>query len=69
MELPTLAQTLVIGSYLFGAAVWGFMYREFKALRREVESLRLDTARQRGLDEGYGLPERVRRLEQALLDR
>jgi len=59
----TLFQTLLVGSYTFGLFVWGFMWREFRALRREVETMRLQMAEREGLERGYDHERRITRLE------
>ena len=57
---------LLVGSYLFGAAVWGMMWREFKALKNEVIGMRIRMAEQAGKEEGWDHEERITRLERHL---
>ncbi len=57
---------LLVGSYLFGAAVWGMMWREFKALKNEVIALRLAQAEHEGREEGWDHEDRITRLERLL---
>ena len=55
----TLTDYLLVGSYLFGAAMWGFMWKEFSRLRLQIE-------RQIGLHEGQRHEERISALERAM---
>lgn len=54
---------LLVGSYLMTAASWGFLYREIKSLRGEITQMRLQLAKDQGLQEGRDLEHRVARLE------
>lgn len=58
-----LATYLIVGSYLFGAASWGMLYREIKALKGEIVTLRLQLAKDQGLEEGRDHERRLTRLE------
>lgn len=55
----TLTDYLLVGSYLFGAAMWGFMWKEFSRLRLQIE-------RQIGIQEGQRHEERITALERAV---
>lgn len=63
MDFPALMNTLVVGSYLFGAAVWWFMWRELKSLKAEFINLRLQLAEDRGIQQGRDYESRISRLE------
>ena len=65
MALSDLISYLIIGSYIFGALSWAFLYREIKALRGEVEQLRIALAFERGKQEGADHESRLTRLERA----
>lgn len=43
-----LKEYLIVGSYLLGAASWGFLYKELKTIRLDVLKLREDLIFERG---------------------
>jgi len=63
MELSALRDYLIIGSYLVGSFFYGALWRELRALKNEVESMRQTMAHEKGLREGLDLDRRVSRLE------
>lgn len=67
MTLEQLPNYLIIGSYLFGATSWLFMYRELKAMRRDLSDLKIEMTRESALRVGQDHEARLKRLEQAMI--
>ena len=57
---------LLVGSYLFGAAVWAKMWIAFIRCEKKIDEIQEELAYRRGKDEGLDLEERVTRLERHL---
>jgi hypothetical protein len=57
---------LLVGSYLFGAAVWAKMWIAFIRCEKKIDEIQEELAYRRGKDEGLDLEERVTRLERAI---
>ena len=54
---------LLVGSYLFGAASWIFLWRAILRVHGAVEGLRMELARKNGLAQGQEHETRITRLE------
>ena len=65
-SLTDLISYLTIGAYLFGAGAWAFAYRELKAVRAELVSLRIKMASDDGKAQGQDHERRITRLERLL---
>jgi hypothetical protein len=65
-SITDLISYLTLGSYLFGAAVWMFMYREFKALKAEIVDMRVERAKDAGVEQGQDHERRLTRLERLI---
>lgn len=68
MDLAQLPNYLIIGSYLFGATSWLFLYRELKGMRKDLSELKIEMTRESALRVGQDHEARLKRLEQAMLN-
>jgi hypothetical protein len=57
---------LLVGSYLFGAAVWAKMWHAFSRCEKKIDEIAEEMAYQRGKDEGSDHEERITRLERLI---
>jgi len=57
---------LLVGSYLFGAAIWAKMWASFSRCERKIDEIAEQLAYQRGKEEGADHEERIARLERHL---
>ena len=65
-SITDLISYLTLGSYLFGAAIWSFMYREFKSLKKEIVDMRIGLAKDDGVTQGQDHESRISRLERLI---
>lgn len=63
MDPGNFRDTLLIGSYLFGASCWLFLYREIRAVRMDINNLRIALAYEKGRQQGEDHETRITRLE------
>ena len=63
MDLSNLRDYLTIGSYLFGAASWLFLYRELRGVKAQLVEIRVELAREQGIREGEHRERRLILLE------
>ena len=54
---------LLVGSYLFGAAVWAKMWVAFLRVEKKLDEVQEELAYRRGKEEGSDHEERITRLE------
>lgn len=59
---------LLVGSYLFGAAVWAKMWVAFLRCEKKIDRIEEQLAYQRGKEEGWDHEERLTRLERIITD-
>ena len=57
---------LLVGSYLFGAAVWAKMWWAFNRCEKKIDEIAEDLAYRRGQQDGLELDKRVTRLERMM---
>jgi hypothetical protein len=64
-DLPTY---LIVGSYIFGATSWLFLYKELKGMRRDLSDLKIEMTRESALRVGQDHEARIARLERAMIN-
>jgi len=57
---------LLVGSYLFGAAIWAKMWYAFLRCEKKIDRIEEDIAYRRGREEGQDHEERITRLERMM---
>ena len=72
MDVNDLPLYLIIGSYIFGASSWYFLYREIRGMRidltKELVELKLEMTRETALRVGQDHEARISRLERAMIN-